>query len=132
MAFGQHEVLLRRAYAVLDEARGAASADERFCLAQLAALRTAAAVLAVRARPARTRRRLVNVWELLDTLAPEYHDWAMLFAAAAPVRAAVEAGALRGVEARQADDQVRSAEQFLALVEAGRAGLGVLAASLAS
>lgn len=129
MAVGQQAVLLRRAHAVLDEARRATNPGERFCLAQLAALRAAAAVLADRARPARARRRLVNAWELLDTLAPEYHDWAALFAAAAPVRAALEAGALRIVDARRADDQLRAAEQFLALVETG---FGLLGTPLAS
>jgi hypothetical protein len=49
----------------------------------------------------------------------------MYFAAGAPLRAAVEAGALSAVSPRVADDQVRAAREFLALVEDS---LGLLAA----
>lgn len=119
---GMADVLLRRARAALEDARRADTPGERFCLAHLAALRTAAAVVAERARPSASRRRLVSVWELIERLAPEYDEWARLFSALAPVRAALEAGASGVVGARQADDQARAAEQFLALVEAGRAG----------
>jgi hypothetical protein len=54
---------------------------------------------------------------LLDHVAPELREWASYFAAAATARAAIEAGALHAVTARQADDQLRAAEQFLAVVE---------------
>jgi hypothetical protein len=114
--------LLRQARIVLTEAGASADPGERFRLAQLSALRTAAAVLALRGRPAAARRRLVSVWVLLDKVAPEHRDWAAYFAAGAPVRAAVEAGALSAVSARAADDQLRAAEQFLAVVE-GSAGM---------
>lgn len=109
--------LLRHARIVLEEARVSSDPGERFCLAHLSALRAAAAVLALRGRPAAAKRRLVPVWVLLEKVAPEYADWAALFAAAAPVRAAVEAGAFSAVSPRSADDQLRAAEQFLALVE---------------
>ncbi len=65
----------------------------------------------------------------IDAVAPELREWAALFAAGAPVRAAVEAGALHAVSQRQADDQVRDAAAFLRLVESS---LGMLAAPLAS
>jgi hypothetical protein len=117
--------LLRQARIVLDEAQGTSDAGERFRLAHLSALRTAAALLALRGRPAATRRRLVPVWVLLEKVAPEHADWAALFAAGAPIRAAVEAGAVSAVSARAADDQVRAAEQFLGLVEGS---VGMLAA----
>ena len=114
--------LIRRARAVLAEAAAAPSPDERFALAHLAALRSAAALFAVRGRPSH-RRRLVSAWVLLESIAPELGDWATYFAAGAPARAAVEAGARSAVTARQADDQLRAAEQFLAIVEAAaRAG----------
>jgi hypothetical protein len=67
----------------------------------------------------------MNVWVLLERVAPEYADWATYFAAGASVRAAVEAGAMSAVSSRAADDQVRSATEFLALVEDS---LGLLAA----
>lgn len=114
--------LLRHARVVLDEARLSSGAGDRFCLAHLSALRTAAAVLALRGRPAATRRRLLPIWVLLEKMAPEHAEWAAFFAAGASVRAAVEAGAASAVSQRTADDQIRAAEEFLALVE-GSAGM---------
>ncbi len=117
--------LLARARAVLAEAERSDDLAERFCLAHIAALRTAAVVFAEVGRPAHTRRRLVNAWVLMQRIAPEYESWATYFAAAAPVRSAVEAGAISAVTPRMADDQVRSARGFLAEVEGS---LGLLAA----
>ncbi len=117
--------LLVHARTVLGEAAAAADPADRFRLAHLSALRTAAAVGAQRGRPASARRRLMNVWVLLERVAPEYAEWAAYFAAGASVRAAVEAGARAAVSARSADDQVRAATEFLALIEDS---LGLLAA----
>lgn len=122
---GSPHALLGQARSVLGEAARTNEAGERFRLAHLAALRTAAAVAADRGRPAGARRRLVSVWVLLDRFAPEYAEWARYFAAGAPVRAAVEAGAVSAVTDRAADDQLRAAGEFLALVESS---LGLLAA----
>ncbi|MGI8760615.1 MAG: SAV_6107 family HEPN domain-containing protein [Jatrophihabitantaceae bacterium] len=110
--------LLDRARATIAEAGASDAPAERFCLAHLAALRTAAALLAERGRPASARRRLVSAWVLIDAVAPEFADWAAYFAAGAAPRAAIEAGALAVVSAREADDQLRSASEFLALVAA--------------
>lgn len=130
---GSALALLEQARSVLADAQRSTDIGERFRLAHLSALRTAAAVLAARGRPASARRRLMNVWVLLDSVAPELSDWARLFAAGAPVRAAVEAGALHAVTPRQSDDQVRSAEHFLSVVEHALGDhLGVLVAPLAS
>jgi len=126
---GQAVVLLERARSVLAEAARADTPDERFALAHLAALRTAAAVVAERGRPASSRRRLVSVWVLIDVVAPEYAQWSGLFAASAATRAAVEAGARHVVPARAADDQWRAADEFGHLVGTD---LGLLAAPLAS
>jgi SAV_6107-like HEPN len=92
---------------------------ERYAAAHLAALRTAAAVLAARARPAdgTSRRRPRSAWVLLPEVAPELAEWAAFFAAGAGKRAAAEAGLVRAVAAREADDLLRDAETFLALVE---------------
>jgi hypothetical protein len=117
--------LVSQAHLVLREATAATDPGERFRLAQLSALRTAAAVAAQRGRPAASRRRLVSVWVLLDRVAPEFAEWAGYFAAGAPVRAAIEAGAMSAVTPRAADDQLRAATEFLALVEGS---LGLLAA----
>lgn len=121
--------LLAQARAVLAESADTMDPGQRFSLAHLAALRGAAAVIAERGRPASARRRLIPVWVLIDSVAPELSEWAAFFAAGAPLRAAVEAGALNAVGARAADDQVRAATDFLDLVEST---LGVLAAPLAS
>ena len=91
----------------------------RYATAHLAALRAAAAVLAARARPAApTRRsRVTSVWSLLVLVAPEFSEWASYFALGASKRAAAEAGIPRVVSAREADDLLRAAEQFVSVVE---------------
>jgi hypothetical protein len=94
---------------------GATTAAERYAAAHLSALRAAAAVLADRARPG-ARRRPSSVWVLLPAVAPELGEWSAFFAAGATKRSAAEAG-LRVVTAREADDLVRDAATFLALVE---------------
>jgi hypothetical protein len=108
--------LLRAARRDLVAASATAVPTARFAAAHLAALRTAAAVLAVRTRPAATKR-LRNVWVLLPQVAPELAEWAAFFAAGAGKRAAAEAGLTRAVRPREADDLLRDAETFLALVE---------------
>jgi hypothetical protein len=126
---GSALALLTQARAALADAAATDDAGERFGQAHLAALRTGAAVLAERGRPAATRRRLISVWVLIEAVAPELGEWAAYFAAGAAVRAAVEAGAVNAVGLRAADDQVRAAKAFLELVECS---LGLLAAPLAS
>src|SRR3954447_2465370 len=108
--------LLRLARRDLGAAGTTAVPTERYAAAHLAALRTAAAVLAVRTRPAVTKR-LRNVWVLLPQVAPELTEWAAFFAAGAAKRAAAEAGLSRAVLPREADDLLRDAQTFLALVE---------------
>jgi hypothetical protein len=91
----------------------------RYATAHLAALRAAAAVLAARAQPAtHTRRsRITSAWSLLVLVAPEFSEWAGYFALGASKRAAAEAGIPRVVTSREADDLLRAAEQFVAVVE---------------
>ena len=121
--------LIAQSRAGLRQASLCTDAGERFSLSHLAALRAAAAVLADRGRPASARRRLVSVWVMIDAMAPELREWAAFFAAGAPLRAAAEAGAFHAVTARQADDQVRAAAEFLMIVEEL---LGLLPEQLAS
>ncbi len=92
-------------------------AAERYATAHRAALRATAAVLAVRTRPTTRRRGPQTAWALLVEVAPELGEWAAFFAANAGKRAAAEAGLLRAVSPREADDLLRDAETFLALVE---------------
>lgn len=109
--------LIRAAETELDEARRAENSADRYAAAHLAALRAAAAVLAVRARPdVGKRSKPRSVWALLPDVAPELGEWAAYFAAGARKRAAAEAGLSRAVSSRDADDLLRDAEMFVALV----------------
>lgn len=111
--------LIRQAEDCLTEAAVAGSANERFASAHLSALRAGAAVLAARSQPAsgpRGRRRSRgprNVWELLPEIAPGLAEWAAHFAAFSDKRSAAQAGVRGAVTEREADDLLRSADQFL-------------------
>lgn len=113
----------RAARALLEQARqGLVDAEcaerpvDRYARAHLAALRGAAAVLAARARP-RRRARPASAWTLLAAVAPELAEWAEFFAATSCTRSAAEAGVVRLVTSRDADDMVRQAGQFIALAQ---------------
>jgi hypothetical protein len=121
-------VLAVQARQVLDEAASWLDADERFRLAHLAALRTAAAVIAERARPG-ARRGPTSAWVLLTEVAPTYADRAGYFAAGASKRAAIEFGSKQVVTPREADDLMRAATEFLRMVEVS---LGLLPSARAS
>jgi len=110
-------VLLDRSRAGLLHAAAARTCSERYLAAHMAALRAAAAVLAVKGRPG-SRGGPRSVWEVLPRIAPEMGEWAAFFAATASRRAAVEAGRGDVITAREADDLLRDAEAFHHLVEA--------------
>jgi len=111
--------LLRSARLALAEADVAADAGERYAAAHLAALRSAAAVLAARAAPATGRsRRPASAWTLLTQVAPDLAEWAAYFASGADKRAAAQAGIRGAVSTREADDLLRDAVEFTSLVEA--------------
>ncbi|HEY0636459.1 MAG TPA: SAV_6107 family HEPN domain-containing protein, partial [Pseudonocardiaceae bacterium] len=54
---------------------------------------------------------------LLAAAAPELREWAAAFAAGSRTRAAVEAGVTRLVTARDADEVLRQAAEFVDLAE---------------
>jgi hypothetical protein len=110
---------LERAAESLREAITATSTPERYAHAHVSALRATAALLAARAQPVPPSRRARqrNAWVLLAEVAPELAEWASFFAAGAAKRAAAESGSRRAVSEREADDLVRDADRFLALVE---------------
>ena len=109
---------LSRAADSLQEALTTPDVPARYAAAHVSALRAAAALLAARAHPAPGRRRPQrNAWVLLAEVAPELGEWARFFAAGATKRAAAEAGSTRAVTEREADDLVRDADRFLAVVE---------------
>lgn len=104
----------------LDEASALETPNERYATAHLAALRTAAAVLAARGRPEPTPRRRAKIrsaWEVLPEIAPELAEWSALFAAGARRRARAEAGIQGAASRRDADDLIRDVAMFLRLVE---------------
>lgn len=113
--------LLAKARDGLAEAARLTRPHERYATAHLAALRTAAAVLAARGRPEpvnpRRRPRIRSAWEVLPELAPELAEWSALFASGAARRARAEAGIAGAASGRDADDLVRAASMFLRLVE---------------
>ncbi|GAA3396589.1 SAV_6107 family HEPN domain-containing protein [Streptomyces roseoviridis] len=112
--------LLAKARAGLDEAAALDVPNERYATAHLAALRTAAAVLAARGRPERDprkRARIRSTWDVLPEIAPELAEWSALFASGAERRARAEAGIRGAAGPRDADDLLRDAAAFLRLVE---------------
>lgn len=125
---GSVVALLAQAKASWAEASMEGRAAEKYRAAHLAALRAAAAVLALRARPAYPiRRRPTSAWVLLDKVAPELSEWSAYFADSASRRAAIEAGSVSVVSEREADDLLRAAGEFISIVErmAGVLSLGV-------
>ena len=102
----------------LTEAAATGVPGRRYALAHLAALRAAAAVLSCRATPSGPQRgRPKSAWVLLSAVAPELSEWAAFFATGARKRAAAEAGIAGVVTPREADDLLRDAQSFLAVVE---------------
>ena len=109
---------LERSAASLREAIVATEVPTRYACAHVAALRATAALLSARAHPAPTRRKpQKNAWVLLAEVAPELSEWAGFFASGAAKRAAAETGSSRAVTSREADDLIREADRFLAVVE---------------
>ncbi|WP_077797636.1 SAV_6107 family HEPN domain-containing protein [Streptomyces sp. JHA26] len=112
--------LLAQARAGLEEATALETPNERYATAHLAALRTAAAVLAARGRPEttpRARARIRSAWDVLPEIAPELTDWSALFASGARRRARAEAGIRGAAGNRDADDLIRDVAMFLRIVE---------------
>jgi hypothetical protein len=106
----------------------AARSTDRYAAAHLAALRTAAAVLAARPpgaagpplrhRDGRRRRPPANAWAELAVTAPELASWAAHFTASAQKRAAASAGLSSAVTDTEADGLMRDSGTFLGVVRA--------------
>jgi SAV_6107-like HEPN len=106
---------------------------ERYASAHLAALRAAATLLAHRSRPTDGRpRRPASAWTLLGEVAPELQPWSASFAAGAGKRAAALAGLPGSVTAREADDLIRDAAAFVAIVETTLGMLSLAGADMAA
>jgi hypothetical protein len=111
------QTLLSLAHQGLRDAARTTAPGERYALAHLAALRAAAAVLACRTQPQTRRAKPRPAWVLLAEVAPEMREWAAFFAAGAAKRSAAESGMAGVVSPREADDQLRDAQSFVADVE---------------
>lgn len=103
--------LLRRADAELAQAHAASRPDDRFRHAHLAAIRAAAAVLALRGRPS-PRSGARTVWEMLVRVEPDLAPWSGYFASGAGLRAAVDSGRTGEVDGSRADEITACAEDF--------------------
>jgi hypothetical protein len=108
--------LLAHAHGCLLEASLAERPADRYAAAHLAALRTAAAVLAARTSTDQVRRGPRNAWVLLARVAPELGEWADFFSATARRRTVAQAGRPGVITPREADDLLRDAEAFLGVV----------------
>ena len=115
--------LLESAARDLSDASAAPDPGNRYIHAHLAALRAAAALVAVRSGQERLPRpdRLRSVWELLADTAPEFAGQASVFAAGAHKREAAGAGLPRAVTCQEADIILGEAR---VLVEAAQAAAG--------
>ena len=111
--------LLRLARTGLVEAAEEANRAQRFATAHVAALRAASAVIVAYSHPAvgRRRGRPPTVWELLPAVAPELASWASRFGSVAAKKSAAQAGISHVVSVEEADELLRDAERFVALVE---------------
>jgi len=91
----------------------------KYAAAHLAVLRAAAAVVTARSASATAthNRRPQSLWELLPTVEPALSGWAAYFAAGARQRAVAEGGLSRPVSAREAEDLLCDAENFVSLAE---------------
>jgi hypothetical protein len=105
------ERLLARADAELAAAVQAGDPGDRFVHAHLAALRSAAAVVALH-DGAVPRGRARSVWELLTRVEPELAAWSVYFASGARLRSAVDAGRAADVPLARADELLACAEDF--------------------
>lgn len=103
--------LLARADAELVTARLSPDPADRFEHAHLAAIRSAAAIIALRGVPAR-RSRSRTVWELLAEAEPDLGPWSAYFAGGARARADLDAGRFDAVDSAHALELVACAEDF--------------------
>ncbi|MBD7920104.1 colicin transporter [Cellulomonas sp. Sa3CUA2] len=111
--------LLGRADAELLAAQFSGEPWEMFSHAHLAALRAGAALVAARGRPV-GRGAPRTVWGMLDAVAPELHTLSALFAQAATLRSAIDAGRFELVTPGRAERALCAAED---LVDAVRGAL---------
>lgn len=113
------KALLERADHLLVEAGVESAPSDRFLTAYLAALRGAAAVIALVAPAPSVRRRrgTGGAWQTMARLAPEFTMWSDYFAEYSPLRAAIMAGVSRPMPSERADEFFARVTAFLHDVE---------------
>ena len=114
-SIGSSQALLGRARALLIEAAGDVSPQDRFLFAHLGALRTAAAILAASMGPA--PRRPTSAWTLLSGAEPAFAERSREFASGARTRSLIEAGVHHAVTSSSADAELQAAVEFLSEAE---------------
>ncbi|GAA4817840.1 hypothetical protein GCM10023353_25860 [Tomitella cavernea] len=116
--------LLGRADVLLSEALcGAADRPaERFATAYVAAVRGAAAVLAVSPPPRARKGASRSAWARLASVGPGWKAWADHFAQFSSTREAVEAGVTSRVDGPAADVLAGAVRDFLDVVESHLGG----------
>lgn len=108
--------LLSRGKSELHTARLEQSADRCFAAAHVAAIRVAAAVLAMRARK-KSPSGVQNVWSALRKAAPELTPWVAYFERSAKTRGRIEAGLRVSLSGFDAQLHIRHVQQFIADVQ---------------
>lgn len=116
MSYVNSRALLKRAHRELDDALTQRSLREKFIRAHMAALRAAAAALAL-SPPETKRGKVKSAWVQLAELGPQWAPWVEFYTASAQTRAAIEAGLLREIAERDVEQAVQVASQFLHVVE---------------
>src|SRR5699024_7971792 len=101
MSYFNSRQLLRRAHSELDAAHLQSSPREQFLHAHMAALRGAAAVLAINpAVVSPARRKVRSAWVQLAEAGEEWGPWVEFYLASAATRASLESGQLREIDVR--------------------------------
>jgi hypothetical protein len=90
---------------------------ERYAAAHLAALRAAAGVLACYPRLTVRTVRNASAWTQLARVAPAYSEWAAVFAAGSAKRQAAVAGLTRLITESDATQMLRTATEFVEIVD---------------
>jgi SAV_6107-like HEPN len=104
--------LFHSAWQCMRYAERVGDANLKYSLAYRSALRSAAAIVAMCARPDARTAQTRNIWNLLSVTAPELREWSNYYAMQAPLRDAAESGDT-SITTRMADDSIRDAVKFI-------------------
>jgi len=117
MSYLTSTTLMRRAHGELDAAHQGATPREQFLGAHMAALRAAAAVLALTPKAGPKRGKVRSAWVQLAEVSPQWQPWVEYYTDSARVRAELESGVRSSLDPAQARQAMAIAGKFLATVE---------------